>query len=316
MKKFTSYIIRFLSQEKSGPFYPAFLGFLILSVAVNYSKSLWGGQRFEHFVFGLANASWQRFLIALGLFVFPYLVAVGLLRFRNEKLRLGKAFWLSLLIFGCLIGLRRGTNAFTFIDFLFSPLEWRFLYSVFQNLYTLVIALIPLCLVYFFWHKKTIGHFYGIRIKNTSFTPYFIMLLGMIPLILGASFTKDFLNTYPTFSLYRGNTFADEVGISYLQAFVLYEVAYILDYLPVELFFRGYLIFVMSKYLGRDVVLPMVAAYVWLHFGKPLGETIGSFFGGYILGVIALYSRNIWGGVFVHMGVAFLMDLFAYWQVS
>ena len=60
----------------------------------------------------------------------------------------------------------------------------------------------------------------------------------------------------------------------------------------------------------------MTAVYVFIHFGKPLGETIGSALGGYILGVIALYSRNIWGGIFIHMGIAFLMEMTAMIQWS
>jgi membrane protease YdiL (CAAX protease family) len=58
----------------------------------------------------------------------------------------------------------------------------------------------------------------------------------------------------------------------------------------------------------------MVGLYVALHFGKPAGETIGSFFGGYILGVLAYKSKNIWGGIIAHMGIAWLMELFAYLQ--
>jgi len=41
----------------------------------------------------------------------------------------------------------------------------------------------------------------------------------------------------------------------------------------------------------------MVVAYASIHFGKPLGETIPSVFGGYLLGVLALYTRSIWGGL-------------------
>ena len=58
----------------------------------------------------------------------------------------------------------------------------------------------------------------------------------------------------------------------------------------------------------------MVVCYASLHFGKPLGETIGSIFGGYILGVLALQTRSIWGGIIVHVGVAWLMDLAALLQ--
>ncbi len=64
--------------------------------------------------------------------------------------------------------------------------------------------------------------------------------------------------------------------------------------------------------MGKNVILPMAATYAVLHFGKPIGETISSIFGGYILGVIALYSRNIWGGVFIHGGTAFFMEAFAF----
>ncbi|MEM9340836.1 MAG: CPBP family intramembrane glutamic endopeptidase, partial [Bacteroidota bacterium] len=82
----------------------------------------------------------------------------------------------------------------------------------------------------------------------------------------------------------------------------------------VELIFRGFLIFAFSRTLGSWAVLPMLTTYAFLHFGKPLGETISSIFGGYVLGIIAYNSRNIWGGIFIHLGVAWLMELFGWLQ--
>ncbi|MDP6435740.1 MAG: hypothetical protein QGG46_00705 [Gammaproteobacteria bacterium] len=70
----------------------------------------------------------------------------------------------------------------------------------------------------------------------------------------------------------------------------------------------------MVGLLGKDCILPMVALYTSIHFGKPLGECLGSIFGGYILGVIALYTRNIWGGTIIHIGVALTMELAAHLQ--
>ncbi|CAN5226073.1 hypothetical protein BH23BAC1_BH23BAC1_38320 [soil metagenome] len=58
----------------------------------------------------------------------------------------------------------------------------------------------------------------------------------------------------------------------------------------------------------------MVVLYAFYHFGKPPGETIGSIFGGYILGVIAMYTRSVMGGVLLHVGIAWLMDGFAFLQ--
>ena len=91
----------------------------------------------------------------------------------------------------------------------------------------------------------------------------------------------------------------------------IYEFFYLVDFLWTELIFRGFFILGMAAVLGRGAVLPMVMIYAFRHFAKPMGETIGSVFGGYILGVIALRSKNIMGGVMIHVGVAFLMEIFA-----
>jgi hypothetical protein len=56
----------------------------------------------------------------------------------------------------------------------------------------------------------------------------------------------------------------------------------------------------------------MALFYCTIHFGKPLGECISSYFGGLILGAITLQTRAIWGGLIVHLGIAWLMELFGY----
>jgi len=64
----------------------------------------------------------------------------------------------------------------------------------------------------------------------------------------------------------------------------------------------------MVGIMRRHAVLPMAVTYCFLHFGKPMAECISSFFGGYLLGVIAMYTRSIFGGCIIHMGIAFLME--------
>jgi hypothetical protein len=56
----------------------------------------------------------------------------------------------------------------------------------------------------------------------------------------------------------------------------------------------------------------MITVYCFLHFGKPAGEAISSIFGGYILGILAFRSRNIYGGLIAHLGVAWGMDWLAF----
>ncbi|NNE28673.1 MAG: CPBP family intramembrane metalloprotease, partial [Saprospiraceae bacterium] len=97
----------------------------------------------------------------------------------------------------------------------------------------------------------------------------------------------------------------------YLNYFLSYEPFYLGGFMMLEWLFRGLLVIGMVKYLGHRAILPMAALYCLIHFGKPMGECISSIFGGYLLGVFAYYSRSIWGGIIVHMGIAFMMDLAA-----
>jgi len=40
-----------------------------------------------------------------------------------------------------------------------------------------------------------------------------------------------------------------------------------------------------------------------------MGECISSFFGGSLLGIISFHSNSIKGGLLVHMGIAWLMEI-------
>jgi membrane protease YdiL (CAAX protease family) len=53
----------------------------------------------------------------------------------------------------------------------------------------------------------------------------------------------------------------------------------------------------------------MVVVYAMIHFEKPLLEAISSIAGGFVLGVIAERTRSIYGGVIVHLGIAWMMEI-------
>ncbi|WP_189663031.1 type II CAAX prenyl endopeptidase Rce1 family protein [Polaribacter sp. IC073] len=159
-------------------------------------------------------------------------------------------------------------------------------------------------LLFYALFEKVNKNFYGFSIKNTQWKPYLLLLLIVFPFIIIASFQPSFLKQYPSI----GSTGS---FINKWLALVIYEPIYLFDFISIEWFFRGFLILGMVKTLGSKAILPMVALYVFFHIGKPTGEIIGSAFGGYILGVVSLYSRSIIGGIIIHMGVAFLMDAIA-----
>lgn len=153
--------------------------------------------------------------------------------------------------------------------------------------------------------------FYGFTTKNFDLRPYFGMLCFMLPLVMLAALTSDFLHTYPRangwgleqYSIHRSDD---------LKYIGLFELSYGLDFINIELYFRGLLILAFLRFGGPKVILPAAVFYVFIHFGKPLGETISSFFGGTLLGIISYYSRSILGGIIIHMGIAWLMEVTAF----
>jgi CAAX prenyl protease-like protein len=147
--------------------------------------------------------------------------------------------------------------------------------------------------------------FYGLTTRNFNGRPYFLILLCLIPLIALASTQHDFLYTYPkvkTVHILYGYT------TPVWPWKLIYELSYGLDFVSIELFFRGFLIIGLARYGGHYAILPMAAFYCTIHFGKPLGECISSFFGGLALGVIAWRTRSIMGGLIIHLGLAWLME--------
>ena len=159
-------------------------------------------------------------------------------------------------------------------------------------------------LLFYMLVDKVKSNWYGMTTKGFNWRPYFFMLLFMIPLIAFAATQPDFLRSYPRF---RPSYFGEE----YWTYFAIYEPFYLAGFVMVEWMFRGFLVVGMVHLLGHRAILPAAAVYCIFHFGKPMGECISSFFGGYILGVFAYYTRSIWGGIIVHMGIALMMDLAA-----
>jgi len=176
-----------------------------------------------------------------------------------------------------------------------------------------VLALVLPILVYRRFIDDRPGRLYGLTFRGFDARPYVFMLVVMAPLVAWASFRPAFLETYPDYRAGRAEAY---LGISQALTYGVFELSYALRYVAIELFFRGFLLLGLERFLGRAVLMPMVTLYAFWHFGKPVPEAIGSIFAGYILGVIALRTRSIVGGIVVHVGVALGMDLAAGLQGS
>lgn len=126
----------------------------------------------------------------------------------------------------------------------------------------------------------------------------------VLPFVLIAAKTPSFSLTYPFYKLANRSAFD----------FWAWEGLYILQFLSLEFFFRGYLLRSLAPRFGSLSIFVMVVPYCMIHFGKPMAETFGAIFAGVVLGTIALRTRSIWGGVIIHVCVALLMDYLAVGQ--
>lgn len=184
------------------------------------------------------------------------------------------------------------------------------------NKYFGVVLQLPLKLlmiiVVLFFIKKSFykqESFFGFTTKQFNAKPYLLMLLCVVPLIIFASTQADFLRMYPKAkTIYFINDYSTHTWFWKL----LYEISYGLDFVSIELFFRGFLVIGFIRFAGVNTILPMAVFYCTIHFGKPLAECISSYFGGIILGVLAYKTKSILGGLMVHLGLAWMMEIGGY----
>ncbi|HEX6222776.1 MAG TPA: CPBP family intramembrane glutamic endopeptidase [Chryseolinea sp.] len=196
------------------------------------------------------------------------------------------------------------------VAYLFQPGLQLWAYKVIINWVGIVTVIIPLSFVYIAYDRRE-HHYYGFLPQRFDARPYFQMLLIMLPFMVAASFLPSFLKQYP---MYRASAAHDLLGVPEWLTVLIYEFAYGFDFITVEFLFRGFMVIGMMKILGRHAVLAMAVTYCFLHTGKPLGEAISSIFGGYLLGVIAYETKSIWGGIIVHVGIAWLMEVIGFCQ--
>ncbi len=277
-------------------------------IAINYSLNLEDGLIDKLPTFG---GRW------LGMFLLqsiPYAGVCALLWVYgiNRSWQVSRIFWLYFFIGFFILAVDRATGIGTLALSLFEEPDFYFLSKVLSKGKGIITVIIPLILVAWLFEQKNASSSFGLYGGKFTARPYFMMLAIMAIVIFAAGFFGDIQAHYPRYMHSYGPEYAALHQWHPLKAVLLYEIPYGFDFISTEYFFRGFLVIGMARVLGAQAVLPMIATYAALHFGKPLTETISSVFGGYILGVIALHHRNVWGGVIIHVGVAWLMEVVGY----
>ena len=145
-------------------------------------------------------------------------------------------------------------------------------------------------------------------IKTKGLMGYVALLMCMVPLLWFASTQPGFTSMYPR-AFWLGTPKSD------YNLMAQFETIYVCAFIVTEWLFRGLFILFFARILKEHIILPTACLYFFVHINKPELEALSSFFGGTILGVVAYYSKSILGGIVIHVGIALLMEYFAYLQI-
>lgn len=146
----------------------------------------------------------------------------------------------------------------------------------------------------------------GLRVRG--FTQhlwiYGLCLLVVLPTMLIVANQPDFGAYYP---------FYKQSSRSWFD-FLAWEGMYYVQFLALELFFRGFLVGTLRPTLGSASIFVMTIPYCMIHYGKPYLEANGAIVAGVVLGSLAAKTKSIYAGFLVHVTVAALMDILSLWH--
>lgn len=164
-----------------------------------------------------------------------------------------------------------------------------------------VVLFVLLPLVFHFVFPVPFSNSLGLSVRHCGphWRVYWLLVLSMAPVLWIAAAAPAFHDFYPMYKPVD------------LRHWLMYEAVYLMQFICVEFFFRGFALFRLESRFGLHAVTLMVIPYALIHVHKPFPEALGAVVAGLVLGMLALRSRSIWPGVLVHCSVALMMDVFA-----
>lgn len=150
---------------------------------------------------------------------------------------------------------------------------------------------IPLLLILFLFQEKTGRYGLGLGLIKKGF--FFILSFGIlyIPFFLILAKSQTFTDFY-------GST---SKGLSGQGILIIHVLPVLLQVLNDEFFFRGFLLFgLKDKWGDANAIFIQMVPYALMHIGKPGLECFGSIPVGVVLGYMAVKTRSIWYGWFLH----------------
>ena len=314
MKDFVGYLKKYISAYYNRNLYLSIGLFLGLAIVGNFGFGAYDWLSYNY------SGQWVFWPIMSLFMAFPFVLISGLVYLftPNKAWANNPYFWLQVFVGFVIMGFER--SFFMHKDWAanLNGVDYTFYIHTMSWGRTFITTFVPLLLFYYLYnrHKQKSQNWYGLRLDSTNYGLYLWLIFIVFGGMFLASYLSELSSYYPRYKHSAGAQLAQEHGISpYIPVFI-YELIYGASFINVELFFRGFLVIGFARFFGPHAVLAMVGSYVFLHFGKPFTECLSSAIGGYALGILAFYSQRSWGGVILHISLAWSMDLFAWWQNS
>ena len=183
---------------------------------------------------------------------------------------------------------------------LFSYLWWAGWHYIF-------FLIIPMIVVKKVLKKSVAAHGWQTGDTLKHWKVYAITVIFFILFLSAFShFNESFAHFYPFYKLAYRSWFD----------LLAWETLYILQFVALEFFFRGFLLQGLRIPFGSLSIAIMTMPYMMIHLPKLWPEATGAIVFGIFLGVLALRSRSIWGGVSIHVSVALTLDIAALLQTK
>jgi membrane protease YdiL (CAAX protease family) len=282
--------------------------FLIPATSLNYYFD------FEDSILGAYRDEWYYFFLCYIYYAIPLYYAVGtyVVMYKKKNMLHEKRFVFLLIFLPFILAFDESFNMHKqWVQSIDDEVIRYYLKKTLNHAVRFLTYFIPIVLYYIFIEKEN-TNFYGLKLKRSDLKPYVFMLFGvMMPLIILVSFTQDFQEAYPVYNM---TIYKNELPGEYWQQVLGFESMYLFDFTYIELLFRGIMIHTLYKYMGIECVLAVATVYCTYHYGKPVVETMSSFVGGTILGVLSIRTNSLYGGILIHMGVAFMMEAASFAQ--
>lgn len=172
--------------------------------------------------------------------------------------------------------------------------------------HVITFVLIPIFVIKTILKEPLANYGLGTGKLREQFHWYLLLAAPILCFVVIVSFRDDFINHYPFYKFAYRSWFD----------LIAWEVLYLLQFVCVEFFFRGFVLQGCRPTFGVNAIFIMIVPYLMIHFTKPWLEASGAIFFGLFLGVLALHTRTIWGGVMVHVSIALSMDIAALLQTK